>query len=220
MRGIFRGAIAAAPAVMLAITAGRAFAQQDKALEVSPADLFQGFVSDGAADGQRSAAQSRRIYHVLLRPGAYGHARLRPFLEQLEGVAVNHPSRHLAAEAAYALSIPGTRAVDAPVPGTVERLIEVYNRTRHGVARAVVVGSMIDQSERAAAIPFLESVATMPRNATGPDLAQRLAIYALASMGEEGRRVLRRLHESGVITEPEARYQLEVIARKGYRVGD
>lgn len=220
MRGIFRGAIAAAPVVMLVVTAGPAVAQQDKALEVTPAELFQGFVSEGAAAGQRSAAQSRRIYHVLLRPGAYGHARLRPFLEQLKDVAVNHPAERLAAEAAYALSIPGTRAVDAPAPGTVERLIEVYNRTQHGVVRAVVVGSMIDQSEREAAIPFLESVATTPRNATGPDLAQRLAIYALASMGDAGRQVLRRLHERRAIRDPEARYQLEVIARNGYRLDD
>lgn len=220
MRGIFRGAIAAAPVVMLVVTAGPAVAQQDKALEVTPAELFQGFVSEGAAAGQRSAAQSRRIYHVLLRPGAYGHARLRPFLEQLKDVAVNHPAERLAAEAAYALSIPGTRAVDAPAPGTVERLIEVYNRTQHGVVRAVVVGSMIDQSEREAAIPCLESVATTPRNATGPDLAQRLAIYALASMGDAGRQVLRRLHERRAIRDPEARYQLEVIARNGYRLDD
>lgn len=220
MRKILRGAITAAPAVMLVVTAGCAFAQQDEALEISPADLFQGFVSEGASSSQRSAGASSRIYHVLVHPGAYGHARLGPFLEQLESVAVNHPSQDLAAEAAYALSVPGTRAVDAPMPGTVKRLIEVYHRTQYAAVKAIVVGSMIDQSERATAIPFLESVATMGRGETGPDLAQGTAIFALASIGEDGRRVLRRLHESGVITEPEARYQLEVIARRGYRVDD
>ncbi len=218
MREMFRGAIAAAPAVMLVVTAGCAFAQQDRALEVSPADLFQGFVSDGASNGQRSAGMSSRIYHVLVHPGAYGHAKLKPFLEQLEGVAADHPSQHLAAEAAYALSVPGTRAVDAPMPGTVKRLIEVYHRTQYAAVKAIVVGSMIDQSERAAAIPFLESVATMTRSGTGPDLAQGMAIFALASMGDDGRQVLRRLHESKAIQDPEARYQLEVIAGKGYRV--
>src|SRR5690606_31905375 len=148
MRKSLRGAIAAGPAVMLAITAGCAFAQQDRTLEMSPADLIQAFVGDAASHGQRDPGVSSRIYHVLALPGAYGHVRLSPFLDELAGVAVNHPSEQLAAEAAYALSVPGTQSVDAPMPGTVERLVAVYRRTQYAAVRAIVVGAMIDQAER------------------------------------------------------------------------
>ncbi len=158
------------------------------------------------------------VAHVLTYPDDYLSADLELFLRGLEEIALTGESSRLRASAAFSLSFPGSRRKPHPVPGTVRRLERIYRRSNDPAVRGVVVASMADVAEGDKALVFLEGIATeVPVHADSPGSASR-ALGTLVAMDEDGRTVLKRLHETQAVRDPEARHELSVLADRGYRI--
>jgi hypothetical protein len=81
----------------------------------------------------------------------------------------------------------------------------------------VVVG-VADVAERSKAPGFLERIAAQgPANSDFPGAATR-ALSSLVAMDEAGRAVLKRLHDTGALRDPEARMELATLAEHGFSV--
>jgi hypothetical protein len=75
-----------------------------------------------------------------------------------------------------------------------------------------------DLAERKKALVFLERIAAQgPDNADFPAAASR-ALGTLVLMGDKGRALLKRLHETGAVRDPEARMELATLAQRGFRL--
>jgi hypothetical protein len=72
---------------------------------------------------------------------------------------------------------------------------------------------VISRETRQAAL-FLERVAKQDR-ADFPDSQQR-TLTSLLRLDDEGRTVLRRLHETNAVPNPQAKLTLEQLAKQGY----
>lgn len=114
-----------------------------------------------------------------------------------------------------------------PYPGIVTRLARIYRQSEDYWVRYAIIGSMMQEAERAEATRFLGEVAAQQLGPTVPpgvavggiDAEFTLpykAVRALTYMGPEGRVVLERLHAEETVREPMARAWLDTLANHGF----
>ena len=110
------------------------------------------------------------------------------------------------------------RATDSKPEQMFGRVKQIYERTIHPDVRAAIAASLGGISERKEAAAFLDRLARQSPGAEDFPDAPMTALRTLPGLGEEGRAVLKSLHESKAVQDPEARHGLSVLAEKGYRV--
>jgi hypothetical protein len=179
-----------------------------------PDELLAAYVSEWQTPNVPSSAH-RDLIHALNNHGDYPPADLETLLRGLEHLALAGTSPRFRAEAALALAIPGSRRAVHPIRKTFARLGRVYRRSSDPLVRSVLIaamGNLVDPSEAAIS---LERVAKQdPADFAG---AQGKAVQSLLRMGEEGRVVLKRLHETGAVRDPETKLTLAYLAKNGFR---
>ncbi len=166
------------------------------------------------ARNPRSAAGAD-IMAMLLYHKDYPAANVEALLRGLERVALAGTSQEGRANAAGLLVWSSSRYAPDPIPGSFARIERVFRRTNDHFVRSVVGGwaGSLALAERRGALVLLERVA-----AEDSYLAPK-ALASLLDMGEEGRIVLKRLHESKAVRNLRARGDLEAIAQYDYRPG-
>lgn len=193
-----------------------ALAQARRQAKRTPDQLVAGLVRDDSDPGGSPSAARVELAEVLVGIADYAPARVEAVLDGLERIALTGLSSDVRAEAALSLSVPGSRQAVKPRPGIAARLMRVYGRSNDRQVRGMVVEGLARSVEHQEAIAFLEKVATGERpGAPGSSLA---ALTAIAAHGDQASPVLRRLHLSGAIKDPDARHWLEFMAQRGYRV--
>jgi hypothetical protein len=210
-----------APAVFLL---GAAFipqslcAQKPHRVTRAPGELVATFARDYQAPHGPTTGAGRYVAHVLTYPEDYPAADLAVFQQGLEQLALTSDSPRLRTSSTFSLSQLGSRGRPHPVAGTMERLERIYQRSTDPAVRSMVVVSLYDVSERPEALAFLERVAKQaPGNQDFPGAASR-ALGSLVLMGDEGRAVLRRLHQTGAVRDADARLELDNLAKRGFRI--
>jgi hypothetical protein len=196
-----------------------AVAQTPRRVTRTPTQLLDALVRDHQTPVKPLTPAGIDLTHVLTYPRDYPAADLEKLLRGLEQLALTGESPRLRADAALSLSIPGSYRAVRPIQGTMARLGRIYRRTADAHVRAAVVSGMAgmaNPAEHREALAFLERIAVQ-ENADFPGSASK-ALNMLMFMGEPGRAVLKRLHDTGVVRDPEARNVLAASARQGYRV--
>jgi len=179
----------------------------------APAELLAAYVRESQTlNGHHDA--STAITHILTHHTDYPPADVESLLQGLEEIALTGALSSLRAESAFRLSIPGSRRALHPIPGAFPRLARVYRESSDVLVRRMVVNVMGDLTDRGEAAAFLERVASEepPGGIAGRALA------SLLTMGDEGRLVLKRLHETKAVRDPEVSMDLSTIAKNGYRL--
>ena len=195
-----------------------AHAQPGRCVKRPPGELLAAFVREHRTPPGESPGPSWEVSQVLAYPETYPRADLQIFLQGLEQLALTGDSPRLRAAAALSLSLPGSRRKPNPVRGTAGRLARIYRQASDPHVRGVIVSAMADLAERTEALAFLERIATQsPEEADFPGAAS-MSLGTLVAMDTEGRAVLRRLHETGAVRDPEARHSLAVLASREYRI--
>jgi len=177
-----------------------------------PGELVAAYVREYQPQQAHSAA-FLDLVHVLTNPD-YPAASLEKLLNGLEQVALSSEPQRLRAQAALALAIPGKRRTAHPT-GTFSRLERVYGRSADPLVRSAIVRAMGELAETRAPVLFLERVAKQ-ESSDFPDSQQR-ALTSLLKLDEEGRSVLKRLHETNAVRNPKAKQNLAYLAKQGYR---
>lgn len=159
------------------------------------------------------------VYAFLFRPDEHATHEVRTVLEGLERLALGGESDDLRLRAANLLSLFGTREGSQGYR-PVQRLERVYYSSSDGLVRTAVLGWLHEQSNVDEAVRFLEAVAAAEED--GPVAHgwtnAKVAIERLAAMGDRGRAVLRRLHETDAVANLQAKGLLEAMAKNGYRM--
>jgi hypothetical protein len=179
-----------------------------------PDELFAAFVRERQALDDRTHA-SLELTHVLTYHTDYPPAEVEMLLRELENFALTGTPQWLRGEAALRLSLVGSTRVPRPTAGIFVRLDRVYRGTSDPTVRSAVVKAMGGLTERRQAAGFLERIAKQEP----ADFAesQRRALESLMRLGPEGQTVLKRLHETGAVRDPEAKVALKYLAKEGYR---
>lgn len=188
--------------------------QERRAVTRTPDQLIAAFVRDAGASGPPSEG-TVDLMSVLLDDSGYQYS-IEQVLDQLEQIALNASSAHLRAKAVTSLSQAGSRRAKRPRAGNVARLERIYSQTSDGVVKAVVLATAGRAAERPTVLAFLERVAVRPSQDYPGSALDALA--AIASHEEQGSSLLRRLHQSRVVHDPDARRWLDEVARRGYQV--
>jgi len=124
----------------------------------------------------------------------------------------NMEAASVRANAVALLGILGvTRNGDPGRSGTVEHLTAVYGTADYLVTKHAVLFWMPQQTEVAAAVEFLGTVAMEP-----VQHLPAVAVGTLSQMGEVGRAELRRIHENDLARSHEAKRSLGQLAKTGF----
>ncbi len=193
-------------------------AHAQRTVDRSASELLAAFTSehDPASPAAPPGARAD-LTHVLAHPQSYAPVPMRSLLDGLERIARTGSSHRMRVAALLAMSYPGSRRHAQPVPGSFARLVRVYQQSEDGGLKGVAVSLMAHVPERQEALNFLEQLAKQAPEEVDAPYAAHYALSALAAMGAEGRAVLKRLHESGAVKDPDDRYTLELMAKRGYR---
>lgn len=119
------------------------------------------------------------------------------------------PSRRRAAAWSILLWAEGRK--DYPAGSVLQSL---FDRTPDPSVQMRIIESASLTFPRKVGIGFLEYLAN---SSSTSDLLREGAIWELAEFGWRGRRVLRRLYESGAVQQERASLRLEQLARNGFR---
>jgi hypothetical protein len=179
-----------------------------------PAQLLSAYVQERQTPRGQSSA-FRDLVHAVNNHGDYPAADLESVLRGLEEVALTGMPPRFRAEAASLLTVPGSSRAVHPLRGRFSRLERVCRESTDPVVRIVLIRGMGDQVDRREAAGFLEGVAT--RDSAGFAPEPRYAIKELLRMDEEGRRVLKQLHDRDAVRNPEAKAMLAVLAKYDFR---
>lgn len=177
-----------------------------------PAEMVAAFASESSGGARRQA--SSQITQTLTHPGPRPQADMDALLDGLEDLSVHSKSPTVRREAAFLISIPGSRRSKTPSARTFERLQRVYRKSSDYTVKSVVVGVMGDLTDRGKPAAFLKTVAV--EDSTG--VLAEVAVSALLTLGDEGRAVLRQLHDSNEVPDSEVRQILSTMAKNGYRL--
>jgi hypothetical protein len=178
-----------------------------------PSELLADYVREHETSNAPSGA-SRELIHALTYPGDYPAADLESLMRGLEELAVTGSTPRLRAQAAFSLALPGSKHAVHAVPGTFVRLERVYRRSTDPVTRSLLIDVMGDLTEQREAAAFLERLAKQERADFAE--AQYKAIQSLRRLDEEGRAVLKKLHDTGAVTEAKAKLTLAALAKEGF----
>ena len=193
-------------------------AQKPGRVTRTPGELVSAFAHEYQKPGGATAGVGLDVARVLTYPEAYPEADLDVFVRGLENLALTGSSSHLRVSSVLGLSELGSRRKSRPVPGTMPRLLLIYRKSGDPAVRHAIAGSLNDVAERKEALEFLEGIAMqVPAKADFPAAASH-ALGTLALMGEDGRAVLRRLHQRGAVRDPEARLELATLAKRGFEL--
>lgn len=212
LRGAFSAALFAG-GVLLALPTE---AQQARRITRTPQELLREFPKY-LDPGRENSGPTVDIVHIAVNPDVYAAADLEVFLQGVERLALTAESSDIRRKAAVYLTRVGARSRSRPLPVApiFPRLMRIYRRSTDPGVRYDVTQGMADVADRAEALAFLEQVA---RESPPPFRnAANAVIDALIIMGEEGRPLLRRLHESKAIQEPSARRRLNSLAERDFR---
>lgn len=192
-----------------------ALAQTPHHIPGTPADLLAAYVHEHQAGGGHAANVT--IMQVLTHYGDYESEDVESLLNGLEQLALTSPVPRLRAEAAYSLSVPGANSDSRPPFGIYARLARVYDASNDPLVRMAVLSGMGRlRHERREAALFLERVATQePQDFQG---VAGKAMASLLTLGDEGRKALKRMNDAGTVRDPEARSDLARLAKRGYRL--
>lgn len=154
-------------------------------------------------------------------PGLYDPSDVRAVAEGLESLALNSSHSAVRIGAVWWLGVLGIEDAEAgrPLPGSVARLIGLYERTTWPIIRSRIIKLMIRQDDRPAALEFLTDVARRDdqwENLLGSPAAT--AIWALKNMGSDGVSVLRQLHCEGSVANRQAKASLERLAEAEFEI--
>lgn len=158
---------------------------------------------------------------IMMVPARYDPAVISTVVEGLEDLALTSDNIALRTGAVAWLGALGVADEEAgrPMPGSVERLAGLYERTTWSDTRDQVIKLMIHQDDRASALRFLADVARSdPGRNTGGIPPAGTAIWILTNMDSEGVAVLRQLHVEGSVTNPQAKASLERMAEADFQV--
>jgi hypothetical protein len=209
MPSFYRSCIAGAVCLCAVLNVGPATAQTRR----GPSELLAAYVHERETPDAEANA-SRELVHALTNYGDYPAADLESLMRGLEKLAVTGNSPRLRADAAFRLSIPGSKRAVHPIPGVFARLERVYRRSKDPLTRSVLITVMAESTERQNAAKFLERIAK--QEPADFSEAQYKAIQSLRRLDEEGRAALKRLHEAAVIQEPKAKLTLAILAKDGF----
>lgn len=105
-----------------------------------------------------------------------------------------------------------------PVPGTVDRLANLYDRTTQQSVRETIVSNMYRQGETEAATAFLMRLASSEALVESHRLSiQYMAIQALGQLDPDSGAALRKLFVDGSVSDRQARAFLERLADADFR---
>jgi hypothetical protein len=197
------------------LTAAPLASQTPYGVTSKPAELLAAYVREHEALDRRYRA-GLQLTHILGNHSAYSAADVETLLRGLEELALTGPSvSHLRAESVLKLALPGSNRVADPRADTYSRLVRIYLASQDGLVRMMVVRAMGFLAVRSRAAAFLEGVAARyPKHyVTEPGAA----VTSLLMLSDEGRAVLKRLHETGAVQQAETRHRLKVLAGRGYR---
>jgi hypothetical protein len=181
----------------------------------APAELFAAFVRERQSLNNQTNA-SLDLTHVLIYHSDYPPADVEYLLRELEQFALTGTPQWLRGEAVVRLSISGSNRAVRPTAGTFARLQRVYRRSSDPEVKSMVVDAMGTLVESREACAFLERVATK-QPGDFPDAAGK-AMTSLLTQGDQGRVVLKRLHETGTVRDPRAKRSLAILAKHGFRL--
>ncbi len=185
----------------------------------TPVQLLKTFEAEARGLTKGSPRAGLEISHILLRREQYPAGTVQELLSGLERLALQSTSSRVRADAALQLGTPGLRTARNAMPGTVTRLLRVYRQSSDPLVRGVVIARLASVAERRDAIEFIRSVALQdPSQQDFPGAAFH-AIATLVAMDEDGRMVLRELHEKQLVKDLDARSGLAEWAKRGFRVG-
>jgi hypothetical protein len=210
MLSFYRSSIASAVCLCAVLGVGPATAQTRR----PPSELLAAYVHERQTPNAESGV-SRELVHALTNYGDYPAADLESLMRGLEELAVTGNPPRLRADAAFRLSIPGSKRAVHPIPGVFARLERVYRRSTDPLTRSVLITVMRQSTERQNAAKFLERIAK--QEPADFSEAQYKAIQSLRRLDEEGRVVLKRLHETKAVREPKAKLTLAILAKEGFR---
>jgi hypothetical protein len=177
--------------------------------------LFAAYKQERAALNNENNA-SLELTHVLSHPTEYPMAYVESLLRQLEQFTLTGSPEWLRNEAVLGLALPSSKRVAHPIPSSFARLERIYRRSPDPVVKRTVINAMGSSSESQRACAFLEQIATQD-SADYPD-APVTAITSLLIQGDEGKIVLKRLHENGKVRDREARRSLAILAKSEFRL--
>lgn len=215
MTSCYNGATVALNLLGAVLTAAPLASQTPHRVTRDPAEMLAAYVREHEALDRRFMAGGNLTY-ILLRHSTYPAAYVETLLRGLEDLALRSSATRLRSESVLLMAIVGSHRVADPLPETYARLIRIYQGSQDGLVRLMVISAMGDLAVRSRAAAFLEGVAARYplRYVTEPDAA----VQSLLRLGEEGRAVLKRLHETGAVQHQETRYRLGVLAGRGYRL--
>jgi hypothetical protein len=191
-----------------------AAAQKPVHVTRAPAELFAAYIREGRAlNDQTNAALD--LTHILTHQNEYPPENVQWLLRELEQFALAGTPTWVRADCAQHLALPGSNRARHPTPGTFIRLERVYRTSSDSLVKSVIVGAMATLIETDKASGFLARVAAQEKE-DFPESARK-ALVSLTLMGDEGRAVLRRLHETGAVRESQAKLALQYLARSGFR---
>lgn len=138
-------------------------------------------------------------------------AQLDSALAGLETIALSadDPSARLLAARMLHLTGVGSR----PLPGTVARVVRVYQKSKDREVKHTLLSLMVWTAERGPAVAFLKDVATQPDATADYPGAARDAIQTLQHAGPQGRAALQDLSGRRLIRSPDAERYLQHLER-------
>jgi hypothetical protein len=215
MRSSYRCSITGVALLGIMLTVTPASAQTQYHVTRKPSELFAAFVRERQALNNQTNA-SLDLTHVLTYHSEYPPADVEWLLRELEQLSLVGEPEWLRAEAALRLSIPGSTGAVRPTAGTFARLERIYRLSSDPGVKSIVVAAMGSLIESQKASAFLGRVATQE----SPDFAGApgRAMASLLTLGDDGRVVLKRLHETNTVRDREAEMDLATLAKNGYRV--
>jgi hypothetical protein len=158
---------------------------------------------------------------IAVAPVRYGPSVVSIVVTGLEDIALSSDNHSVRLSAVSWLGVLGLADQESgrPLPGSVPRLVGIYDRTTDSDSRDLIIKLMIQQEERPAAVAFLADVAsTHEAGEAGQFSLAVLAVGALSKMGPEGAAELRELHSEGAVIDRRAKARLEELAEVDFQV--
>jgi hypothetical protein len=171
---------------------------------------------------------ARVAYDVIYLPSAFA-PRQDSLMDGLERLALTSDHDAVRREATSLIAFAGqVGRPSPPLRGVFPRLLRIYRSNTAWLVRALIRDQMPEQAERRAAAAFLRSIATEADSNSGVAPhgyfaigdPRTEAVARLAEMGEEGRSVLRAMHQNREARSPQVRIMLDDMARRGFPVRD
>jgi hypothetical protein len=223
LRYLRRGSpVAFATALLLASWAapedGQAQNRPVGRVNATPERLLADFAVEEQGRSRGPATAGPDIVHVLNNSDKFPAQTVNAILTGLERLALSSPDARVRAGAAAAFTIAGSRRNPRPIPGIAQRMLRMYDRSQDQAVRRVLVSFMGRSAEPQVVIPFVRTLAMQEPHAADFPGAAGHALATLVAMEQGGRPVLQDLHARGLVRDPGARFELNELAKRDFRI--